>query len=254
MNYINFLICIIFIFILRKYLVFIVLCIPLHLLNKKNKEISLNENTNNTAPYDNTKQTIINPTHKKGLLQKIKDFIFFIISGYSKYLMINIGYFPSHFIRNMIYKYIYLIDKDKSSTIYYGAIIRGGHNLHIGKHSIIGDECILDARRVGIFIGNNVNIGAKTSLWTGSHDMNDPYFRSMPNKRGQIKIMDYAWIGPHCVILKQVTIGEGAVVAAGAVVTKDVEPYSVVAGVPAKKIGERNHDLRYELNGDSLFY
>lgn len=246
----NILLIVLFVLVLWKLLIFIILCIPLRILNKKKEKISEKPSSKGTIP-----QTVLNvqKPKKKGCIQTFKDCLFFIISGYGKYLMKNIGYFPSHFIRNTIYRYIYLVDKDKTSTIYYGAIIRGGQNLHIDAHSIVGDECILDAR-CGLYIGKNVNIGAKTSFWTDSHDMNDPYFRGTSNKRGPIKVMDYAWIGPHCVILKQVTIGEGAVVAAGAVVTKDVEPYSVVAGVPAKKIGERNHDLRYELNGDSLFY
>ena len=54
------------------------------------------------------------------------------------------------------------------------------------------------------------------------------------------------WIGAGATILKGVDIGEGAVVAAGAVVTKNVAPYSIVAGVPAKKIGERNKELDYK--------
>ena len=58
-----------------------------------------------------------------------------------------------------------------------------------------------------------------------------------------------AWIGPGTTILHSVNIGEGAVIAAGAVVTKDVEPFAIMAGIPARKIGERNHNLRYEFNG-----
>ena len=247
MDFIFLLIGILFILVLREYIAFLILCIPLRMLNKKS--LAIPATGNNQKP---TKESDCNKSNRKGIIQQIKDFIFFVVSGYGKYLIKNIGYFPSHFIRNAIYKHIYFVDKDKSSTIYYGAIIRGGHNLKIEAHSIIGDECILDAR-CGLYIGKNVNIGAKTSFWTDSHDLNDPYFRGN-NKRGPIKVMDRAWIGPHCVILKQVTIGEGAVVAAGSVVTKDVEPYAVVAGIPAKKIGERSRDLRYELNGNSLFY
>lgn len=77
------------------------------------------------------------------------------------------------------------------------------------------------------------------------------FFNSTPNKRGPINIGDRAWLGSHCVILDQVNIGEGAVVAAGAVVTKDVPPFAVVGGVPAKIIGERSKDLRYNLGGKS---
>lgn len=252
MDYTIFLIIILFVLVLRKYLVFIILCIPLRLLNKKSLVISsIKKDELKSSTFENQNEAP-KPVVKKTIIQKIKDFIFFIVNGYGKYLMIKIGYFPSHYVRNFVYKNIYFVDKAKSSTIYYGAIIRGGHNLKIDKHSIIGDECVLDAR-CGLYIGENVNIGAKTSFWTDSHDMNDSYFRGN-NKRGPIKVGNRVWIGPHCVILKQVTIGEGAVIAAGSVVTKDVEPYSVVAGIPAKKIGERNRDLRYQLDGNSFFY
>jgi len=62
-----------------------------------------------------------------------------------------------------------------------------------------------------------------------------------------VTIHDYACIGSRVTILPRVTIGYGAVVASGAVVTKDVAPYAVVGGVPAKFIRERSHDLRYKL-------
>jgi maltose O-acetyltransferase len=65
--------------------------------------------------------------------------------------------------------------------------------------------------------------------------------------------MENVWIASRVTILHGVTIGEGAVVAAGAVVTKDVEPYSIVGGVPAKKIGERNKNLEYTLSHKPFF-
>ena len=62
----------------------------------------------------------------------------------------------------------------------------------------------------------------------------------MPNKRGPIVIHDRVWIGPGVTILHNVTIGEGAVVAAGAVVTKNIPPFTLVGGIPAKVIAKRN--------------
>lgn len=64
-----------------------------------------------------------------------------------------------------------------------------------------------------------------------------------------VEIGDRAWIGSNVVVLPGVTIGEGAVCCAGCVVTKDVEPYAVVAGIPAKKVGERPRVLTYEFTG-----
>ena len=65
------------------------------------------------------------------------------------------------------------------------------------------------------------------------------------NVRAPVKIEDYAWLGTRATVLAGVTIGRGAVVATGAVVTRDVEAYTVVAGIPARKIGERPRDLAY---------
>lgn len=231
-----------------KFVLFLLFSLPLRRYNKKNEKADRNHSPQ--IPIErNQKDLSLEPPCKKKKFAAFRNFLFSVISGYERLLMYQIGFFPSHRIRNFVYKFIFLIHKDPNAIIYYGAFIRGGHNLYIGKGSIIGDRCMLDARRGGIYIGENVNIGTNVSLWTGSHDVNDPYFRSMPQKRGPIKIGNRAWLGSHCVILDQVNIGEGAVVAAGAVVTQDVPPYTIVGGVPAKKIGERNHDLKYQLGG-----
>jgi acetyltransferase-like isoleucine patch superfamily enzyme len=66
-------------------------------------------------------------------------------------------------------------------------------------------------------------------------------------KGGDVMIGSRAWIGYRAIILPGVTIGEGAVVAAGAVVSRDVPPYTVVAGNPARAIGDRPRDLTYRL-------
>lgn len=187
-------------------------------------------------------------------VQKIKNQIFIFFIGYERYLIHRIKMFPSHAVRNWVYRNIYLVDKHKTSVIYFGCEIRSGVNLHIGKGSIIGDNCILDARQ-GIYIGENVNLSSEVHLWTEAHDVNDPYFRSMPCNHGPIHIGNRVWLGSNVTVLDKVNIGEGAVVCSGAVVTKDVEPYTIVAGIPARKIGERSRDLRYEFTGGhTLFY
>ncbi|UWX80272.1 acyltransferase [Arthrobacter jinronghuae] len=81
------------------------------------------------------------------------------------------------------------------------------------------------------------------ALWTLQHDYNSPTFAT---SGGPIVIRDRAWISFRATILPGVVIGEGAVVAANSVVTKDVEPFTVVGGIPAKKIGERNPSVSYE--------
>ena len=66
-----------------------------------------------------------------------------------------------------------------------------------------------------------------------------------------VEIDDRVWLGSNVIVLPGVHIGEGAVCCAGCVVTKDVEPYAVVAGIPAKKVGERLQVLKYEFDGKS---
>lgn len=159
----------------------------------------------------------------------------------------------SHTIRNFFYRKVYVMDISKTSTIYYGAEIRNASELHIGKGSIIGDNAILDAR-AGITIKDNVCFASNVSVWTYQHDYRDPEFRCIDSHVGPVVIEDRAWIGPNVIILHDVTIGEGAVVAAGAVVTKDVPPYTLVGGVPAKVIGERPQNLTYEFKGNHRNY
>ena len=133
-------------------------------------------------------------------------------------------------------------------VIYYGADIRAPWNLKIGKGSIIGDKAILDAR-CGITIGKNVNFSSEVSIWSEQHDHRDPYFRCETQEKTRVQIGDRVWIGPRAIILHSVKIGEGAIVAAGAVVTKNIPSFAIVAGVPAKIIGYRNQHLEYEFDG-----
>jgi acetyltransferase-like isoleucine patch superfamily enzyme len=179
----------------------------------------------------------------------LKESIINIAEGILWFSMTYTGRIPSHLIRNFLYRKVFLVKLDKTAVIYNGAEFRAPYNLKIGKGSMIGNRAILDARRGGITIGKNVNFSTGVWLWTGQHDHNDPYFRSVEGRRGPIVVHDRVWIGPRVTVLHSVTIGEGAVIAAGAVVTKDVEPFSINAGMPSKKIGERNHDLRYEFSG-----
>ena len=175
------------------------------------------------------------------------------IRGYHRWMMIETGNIPSHHIRNFIYRHLYLVDLASDATVYYGAEIRAGVNLHIGAGSIIGDKVILDARN-GIRIGRNVNFSSGVHIWTEQHDHSDPGFRCLSDSSYRVVIGDRVWIGPSVTILHSVTIGEGAVVAAGSVVTKDIAPFSIVAGIPAKKIAERNNNLDYSLHGDHLSF
>ena len=108
-------------------------------------------------------------------------------------------------------------------------------NLKVGKGSSIGWFSLVDARG-GITIGDNVTVASYCKMVTAKHDIEDPLFKA---SESPITIEDYAWICTGATILGGVTVGRGAVVMAGAVVTKDVPPMTVVGGVPAKFVKDR---------------
>lgn len=171
-------------------------------------------------------------------------------SGFIRYYLYILSNFPSHHLRIFFYKHICFMRFANNVVIYHGTEIRDPYKLQIGEGTIIGDNAILDARN-GIVFGKNVNLSSNVSIWSEQHDHRDPYFRCQPNKKSII-IGDRVWIGPNTIILPNTTIGEGAIVAAGAIVTKDVPAYAIVAGIPAKVIGQRNHDLKYLFNGQYI--
>lgn len=162
------------------------------------------------------------------------------------------GYIPSHTIRNLLYRNVYKVDLGKNALLYYGAEIRAPWNLHIGEGAIIGDLSILDARS-GIFIGSNVNFSTGVWIWTLQHDINSKNF-GIDGQGKPVIIEDRVWLSSRVTVLPGVKIGEGSVVAAGAVVTKNTEPFTVWGGVPAKKIGDRIHCLEYEFNGCHMHF
>lgn len=159
---------------------------------------------------------------------------------------------PSHRIRKFILRKVYRMKIDKNVVIYGGFEIRSPWNIIIGKGSIIGDKSILDGR-YGINIGENVNLSTGVWIWTNQHNVNDINF-SDKGEGGKVIIENRAWISARTIILPKVRINEGCVVAAGAVVTKDCDEFSIYGGIPAKKIGKRNKDLSYEFDGKHLHF
>jgi acetyltransferase-like isoleucine patch superfamily enzyme len=92
-----------------------------------------------------------------------------------------------------------------------------------------------------ITIGNYVGFGQQVMILTESHAIGSPEYRSGELRPKPVKIGNGCWVGARAMILPGITIGDGAVVAAGAIVTKDVPPHTVVAGIPAKVIRELEH-------------
>jgi acetyltransferase-like isoleucine patch superfamily enzyme len=131
----------------------------------------------------------------------------------------------------------------ESTTFMLGTEVFKPKGLHVGPHTIVGRRCLLDCRGAEIRLGRNVNVGSQAMLICAKHDVQSPTFAWAASP---IVVHDYAWVSVRAIVLGGVTIGEGAVVAGGTVVTKDVEPYAIVGGSPARKLGERTRDLRYD--------
>lgn len=160
-----------------------------------------------------------------------------------------IATFPSHSVRNFYYRRVMKFKMEEDCSIHMHCAFDCAENLAIGRNSVINAKCRMD-NRGGIFIGENVSISQEVLILTADHDVNSSDFagRNLP-----VYIEDYVWVGTRAVILPGVTIGKGALIAAGAVVTKNVIPYAVVAGVPAKVIKMRTTDLNYDTKYRRLF-
>lgn len=121
-----------------------------------------------------------------------------------------------------------------------GVSIRHCYNLTIGDYVGINQDTIIHCRG-GVTIGSHVFMGQRVIINTGDHEFEDRdhLIREQPVTYKPVSIGNDVFLGMGAMILPGVKIADGCVVAAGAVVTRDTEPYSVVAGVPAKKIKER---------------
>ncbi len=183
------------------------------------------------------------------MLRKVVRRIITIVLEFEVFILHVVGFIPSHFIRRIFYR-LGGIQIGKGSTIHMGARFYNPWNIQIGEDSILGEGIVLDGRDK-LIIGNHVDIASEVMIYNCEHDVQNEDFRAIS---GPVVIEDYVFIGPRAIILPGVTLKKGAVVGAGAVVTKDVEENSIVGGVPAKVIGERRtKDLKYKLGRAAWF-
>lgn len=142
----------------------------------------------------------------------------------------------------------------------------GCHNMRLGNQVRVGRNCILTAGNGkleladqvslspgvhlcadggSIFIGVKTAIGPGTVIRSANHcfTRQDVPIMEQGHEPGVVVIEDDVWIAANCTVTPNVRIGRGAVVGAGAVVTRDVQPYDIVAGVPARPIGKRGKDM-----------
>ncbi len=191
----------------------------------------------------------------KGLVRKTKNIVYLFSLFFTNRI---VSYIPCWALRKFWFTKIMGMKIGKKSKIDMGCYFLGLKGISIGKNTHINQGCILDGRNRmvsgimggGIVIGNSVSISHRVCLMTGSHDVDS---RDFAFKGGKIVIGDYAFIGINATVLHSVGIGKGAVICAGAVVTKKVEDYTICAGIPAKKIGERNSCVDYICKPDRWF-
>src|SRR3989344_2833151 len=141
---------------------------------------------------------------------------------------------PSHHLRRFVMR-LGGARVGNGSSIHMGLSFFSLKKVKIGQDTIIGRNAFLDGRE-RIEIGNHVDIASDVMIYNSEHDINSEDFNAI---FGTVEIEDFVFIGPRAIILPGIKIGKGAIVAAGAVVTKNVEDFMIVGGVPAQVIGER---------------
>jgi len=136
-------------------------------------------------------------------------------------------------------KILKVIQFDKNSKFESGIYISDARNLEIGKHVRINENVFLQG---SITIGDFVMIAPNVSIYTKTHrygDINTPMVLSGESETKTVTIENDVWLGLNAVVLPGITVGKGSIIGANSVVTKNVEPYSIIGGVPAHLIRKR---------------
>jgi len=167
------------------------------------------------------------------------------LSGLATYIFNQfLMHIPSRHIRLFFFRRL-VAKLGRGVGLLMGVELRHGRNVFIGNRVVINKGVLLDGRGGRLVIGDDVDIAQETNIWTLEHD---PHSDTHTTKGGDVIIADHVWIASRVTILPGVRIGRGAVVATNSVVTKDVPSMAIVAGVPARVIGQRRSQLDYELN------
>lgn len=169
----------------------------------------------------------------------MKDFLWGLFILFTNIIM----FLHSHLLRRLFMKG-FCGAWGKDNCILRNCDIRKPKNIYIGSNVAINNNVLLDGRGGRLTLEDCVDVAQDAQIWTLGHDINDISHKTVG---ADVTIKHHAWICTRAIILPGVTIGEGAVVAAGAVVTKDVPASSIVGGMPAKVIGKRNNPLKYKI-------
>lgn len=169
-------------------------------------------------------------------LRTIKHLLVSLVNGIGQGL-------PFHCLRRSYFKLLGFHLAPRASIGLGFQFYRPG-NIVIGEGSVVNRSCLFD-NRGQIHVGKNVSIARGVSILTAGHDPESPFFEMVT---APVRVDDHAVIFAGATLMPGVCIGAGAVVYGGAVVTRDVDPMTIVGGVPAKPIGYRRTEPRYALN------
>ena len=137
---------------------------------------------------------------------------------------------PGHRVRRLVFVRLVRADAAGDVSLERGVRVTEKGGVTVGDHTNINTGVVLDGRG-GLEIGSKVNISPEALILTAEHDPRSPDFGGVTSS---VVIGDRVWIAARAMVLPGSRVGEGAVVAAGAVVRGEVEPWSIVAGNPAR--------------------
>ena len=150
---------------------------------------------------------------------------------------------PLYWFRHLVVRGLYGLRMGRSN-LHRSVFLLSPWHIRVGDNVNIQMNCFLDGRG-GLTIGNNVDLTPGVRILTEGHDIDSPDYATVTKP---VQICDHVVIGSWALIMPGVTLGEGAVVGAGSVVTRTVEPYTVVAGNPAVVKRTRRRQIDYRLD------
>jgi acetyltransferase-like isoleucine patch superfamily enzyme len=137
-------------------------------------------------------------------------------------------------LKAFMYRKIGGLDIDPTAEL-YSSVRLYVYPIRVGARTHVGTSCLfIGATGCPIEIGSDCDIAPEVAFLTGTHEIGTQLRRAGKGKAGPIRVGDGTWIGARSVILQGITIGSGCIVAAGSVVTSNIAPNTLVAGVPAK--------------------